>query len=117
MGIMRITQDFLTSETWHVLSDHTCKIKLHCKLLKEGTSLKIYHRSFSMFNAIFFLKKNPVILSLFFNLQERLKIFQQLWLQRIVYMAIVTNLRTFISREAKGLVSLLSCKDPGSEFI
>lgn len=54
MGIMRITQDFLTSETWHVLSDHTCKIKLHCKLLKEGTSLKIYHRSFSMFNAIFF---------------------------------------------------------------
>lgn len=109
---MRITQDFLTSETWHVLSDHTCKIKLHCKLLKEGTSLKIYHRSFSMFNAIFF-KKKSVLLSLFFNLQERLKIFQQLWLQRIVYMAIVTNLRTFISRE----VSLLSCKDPGSEFI
>lgn len=113
---MRITQDFLTSETWHVLSDHTCKIKLHCKPLKEGTSLKIYHRSFSMFNAIF-LKKKPVLLSRFFNLQERLKIFQQLWLQRIVYMAIVTNLRTLISREAKGLVSLLSCKDPGSEFI
>lgn len=65
MGIMRITQDFLTSETWHVLSDHTCKIKLHCKLLKEGTSLKIYHRSFSMFNAIFFKEKVCLTLPLF----------------------------------------------------
>lgn len=116
MGIMNITQDFLTSETWYVLSDYTCKIISHCKLLKEGTSLKIYHRFFCMFNSIFF-KKKPVFLSLFFNLQERIIIFQQLWLQQIVYMAIVTNLRTLIWREAKGLVSLLSCKDPGSEFI